>query len=223
MFKRRITDRFSVIEPLVRAGDVLDLGIVNARPERGSSTVRISRSADRLFRRISEANPNVVGVDIDEEGIEVLHSQGYNVVCADVETMDLDRQFDTIVAGELIEHLENPGLCLRNIRRHLKPDGRLVLTTPNPFYKAQSWKIWRYGRPSVHEDHMNWQDPRTLEQLLNRTGFEQVTGYWIQSRRKLHKCWPQFIRSYFSHSFAVIARPAESVAGTLPLPNNRAA
>lgn len=217
MFDRRINDRFAVIAPLVRAGEVLDLGIVNARPERGSSTVRLEHSADALFRRIAQANPNVVGVDIDAEGIEVLKEQGYDVHCADVETMDLGRQFDTIVAGELIEHLENPGLCLRNIRRHLKPEGQLVLTTPNPFYKAQSWKIWRYGRPSVHEDHMNWQDPATLMQLLMRTGFEQTAGYWIQHRRKLHKCWPQFLRSYFSHSFLVVATPAKSEANAAPI------
>jgi SAM-dependent methyltransferase len=38
---------------------------------------------------------------------------------------------DGILAGEIIEHLFDPGLLLRECRRVLRPGGMLVLTTPN--------------------------------------------------------------------------------------------
>src|SRR5205814_1888403 len=82
-----------------------------------------------------------------------------------------------------------------------------ILTTPNPFYAGQSWKIWRYGRPSVHEDHMGWQDPTTLDQLLRRTGFEPFDGYWVQPRQALFKTWKRFFRKSFSHSCMRLAHP----------------
>jgi 2-polyprenyl-3-methyl-5-hydroxy-6-metoxy-1,4-benzoquinol methylase len=42
-----------------------------------------------------------------------------------------DASFDAIVSAEVIEHLENPRAVFREFRRLLKPQGRLLLTTPN--------------------------------------------------------------------------------------------
>jgi SAM-dependent methyltransferase len=207
MFLGRIQDRMTVIREYVTSGEVLDLGCVDARTGRESSGARIERKPHALFREIVKLNPQTLGVDIDEEGVRVLQQQGFQVVCADVETMDLGRRFDTIVAGEIVEHLENPGTFLRNLHRHLRPAGTLILSTPNPFYTAQVAKIWRYGRPQVHEDHMGWQDPLTLGQLLRRTGFAAVGGSWIQPQGKRWKTWSQLLRPYFAHSFLMVAKP----------------
>lgn len=204
-FNRTVRDRLDLIEPLVRGRATLDLGVVDARPQRQTAVERIAYKADLLFKRLAEVNPEIVGLDIDPDGCEELRRQGYDVVCGDVETMDLDRTFQTIVAGEIIEHLENPGLFLRNVRRHLTDDGLLVVTTPNPFYVGSTWKIWRYGRPAVHEEHLSWQDPTTLDQLLARTGFRPVDGAWVQPRRNPIKTWKRFLRPYFSHGFVRVA------------------
>ena len=42
-----------------------------------------------------------------------------------------DKSFDVVTATEVIEHLENPRLFLRDINRVLKPGGLCVLSTPN--------------------------------------------------------------------------------------------
>jgi 2-polyprenyl-3-methyl-5-hydroxy-6-metoxy-1,4-benzoquinol methylase len=205
---RTIRDRFEIIEPYVRAPKVvMDLGCVDSRKARHDAQARFEYKANLLHKRIAEANREVLGVDIDPEGAEVLNKQGYRVVVADVETMDLGLgKFDTIVAGEIIEHLENPGLFLRNMHRHLKSGGVIIVSTPNPFYAGSSWKIWRYGKPAVHEEHMGWQDPTTLNQLFRRTGFETIEGYWVQPFPALAKTWKRLIRPYFSHTFMMVGR-----------------
>jgi 2-polyprenyl-3-methyl-5-hydroxy-6-metoxy-1,4-benzoquinol methylase len=208
MYTKTLSDRFDVISQFVappRA--VMDLGCVDSRPARHNAVQRIEYKANLLHKRIAETNKEVLGVDIDSDGVKVLNDQGYHAIVADVETMDLGKQFDTIIAGEIIEHLENPGKFLRNMRRHLRPDGgTIIVSTPNPFYAGSAWKIWRYGKPAVHEDHMGWQDPTTMNQLLVRTGFEPFDGYWIQPTPAIFKTWKRLLRPYFSHTFMCLAR-----------------
>jgi 2-polyprenyl-3-methyl-5-hydroxy-6-metoxy-1,4-benzoquinol methylase len=62
------------------------------------------------------------------------------VLVGDVETMELPfepNSFDTIVCGDLIEHLRDPGAFLARVRPLLRPGGRLALTTPN----VANWTI----------------------------------------------------------------------------------
>jgi 2-polyprenyl-3-methyl-5-hydroxy-6-metoxy-1,4-benzoquinol methylase len=42
-----------------------------------------------------------------------------------------EEAFDAVICSEVLEHLENPRAVLRNIRRLLKPGGKLLLTMPN--------------------------------------------------------------------------------------------
>jgi len=42
-----------------------------------------------------------------------------------------DSQFDCVVCGEVIEHVPNPDLLLKEINRVLRKDGYLIISTPN--------------------------------------------------------------------------------------------
>jgi SAM-dependent methyltransferase len=163
------------------------------------------KQVNLLHRRLTELSPRVLGVDIDCEGIDILSSQGFNVRCENAETMDLGEVFDTIIAGEIIEHLDNPGHFLRNMKKHLTPQGTLAISTPNPFYINQSWKILRKSKPAVHNEHTCWFDPQILCQLLEMTGLRAVATYWIQPKKEILKTWPRLFRPYFSHSFMILA------------------
>jgi len=205
-----VRTREEAVAQYVRTGDVLDLGVVDSRRAHEAAQQRIERHAGALHAFIHGLNPAVLGVDLDREGVEMLAQRGYRVLHADVECMDLGQRFDTIVAGEIIEHLMNPGTALRCWRRHLEPEGRLVLSTCNPFYVVQFQKIVKYDDVQVHEEHTCWFDPRTLGRLLELSGYQVERLCWLH-RHLSHnwlKSWPKWFRKYFSPSFLMVARPA---------------
>lgn len=215
MSEGTISDRLTVIQRYIGGRKVLDLGCVDSRRERADTAARVQYKVNMLHKKIAAANADTLGVDIDPDGVAALNAMGYHTVVADVCTMDLQQQFDTIIAGEIIEHLANPGQFLCNLARHLSDEGTLIISTPNPFYAGFTWKIWRYGKPSIHEEHMGWQDPTTLRQLLNRCGFRVTEMHWVQPRSsflKQLKVWKRFLRPYFCECFMMVAskQPAES-------------
>jgi 2-polyprenyl-3-methyl-5-hydroxy-6-metoxy-1,4-benzoquinol methylase len=152
--------RIKQLVPLVAGRDVLDVGCVSAmgRP-------------DWIHGALAEAAGSIVGVDIDAAAVTKARGMGYDVRLVDAELLDLAETFDVVHAGELIEHLDNPRAFLAACRARLRPTGRLVLTTPNPF--AISNFVYRLGgTPKVNGDHTCWYCEDTLRQVLERNGYE---------------------------------------------------
>jgi len=83
--------------------------------------------------------------------------------------------FDTVIAGEVIEHLEEPVRFLRNCRRVLTLGGCLILSTPNPYYPPiilLNWLLIR--RFFFSADHLYEIAPRHMARLLENTGYRSV-------------------------------------------------
>lgn len=125
-----VEDRWEFIEKYVRNKVVLDVGCA----ELVATTNDDGKKERWLFERLNKIAKEVVGLDINKEGIQALQKLGYKVILGEAEKCNLRRTFDVILAGELIEHLSNPGLFLENMRRHLNKKGVLIITTPNRFF-----------------------------------------------------------------------------------------
>jgi hypothetical protein len=116
---------------------------------------------------------------LDIEGIEILRNAGYkNLAVADVEQLAHENpfgsiDFDVIVAGEILEHLSNPGYFLDNIRVLLRrPTSKLLLTTVNAYCAYRFVFTLLVGRENVHQDHVAYYSRSTLLKLLTRHGYE---------------------------------------------------
>jgi len=189
---------------------VLDVGCVDARPDKRNSAARIDAGGSlgtHIFSHLAQHNPKVLGIDRDADGIRHLVESGFHAEVQDAMQLDLgERRFDVILATETIEHVEDPGRLLRSLAKHLAPGGRLLVTTPNPHHSAQLSKIWRKGEPDVHEEHVMWFCPTTLARLFERVGLEWETGVWIAPRRARLRNWRRLVRPRFNPAFGAIAR-----------------
>lgn len=157
--------RADLILRWVSGPDVLDVGCAGHVPRPGSR--------QWVYGRLHERYPDAIGVDISRENVELLRAHGFaGVRLGDAQALDLDRRFDTIVAGEVIEHLGDPGRFLDGAREHLKPDGRLILTTPYAFGLLNwGYALLRYPTSCINPEHTLWFCPSTLKELVRRAGF----------------------------------------------------
>jgi 2-polyprenyl-3-methyl-5-hydroxy-6-metoxy-1,4-benzoquinol methylase len=125
-----------------------------------------------LHAALVDAGHSVLGADINQEALQWMNSAGYEVIQLDAEHIPSDgERFDAIVAGELIEHLENPGLFLRGAHSRVRPGGRMILTTPNAFGILGFLAFIKNDRKAFNPQHTCWFDAQTLEQLLVRCNY----------------------------------------------------
>jgi 2-polyprenyl-3-methyl-5-hydroxy-6-metoxy-1,4-benzoquinol methylase len=132
-----------------------------------------------LHKHICKSAHKVLGVDYEKEEIKKLTRKGYNIICQNVENLNLNRKFDVIIAGELIEHLDNPGLFLDKVKSHLKKDGVLILTTPNSNSIINFIEVIVFGQVAINPEHKLWHNYSTLKQLLINKGFRISKFYYI--------------------------------------------
>jgi 2-polyprenyl-3-methyl-5-hydroxy-6-metoxy-1,4-benzoquinol methylase len=79
--------------------------------------------------------------------------------------------FDVIVSSEVIEHTPNPHKAIEELARVLKPNGILVLTTPNKFWYFSIWIANKlHIRP--YEGLENWLGWREMERTLEGNGLK---------------------------------------------------
>ena len=126
-----LVDRFEYLCALATGRRVVHVGFVDA----GCQTLNEQSGAwlhDHLARTASE----LIGLDLDTAGVDDARRRGYEAHAVDCRDVDAVRALglppaDLVVAGEVIEHLDDPGSFLDGLHALVAPGGLLVVTTPN--------------------------------------------------------------------------------------------
>ncbi len=139
-----------------------------------------------LHSSLEKIAAEIYGFDFDQAGIDILASHGSaNLFQADLENLnkvDLNETFDVIVAGEVIEHLNNPGLFLNGIKRFMNGNTQLVITTINAYCGLRFFQYGFRGKGGrnepVHPDHVAYYSHSTLNLLLRKNGLDVEDSYF---------------------------------------------
>lgn len=122
----------------------------------GGKILDVGCSYGLLHQQIS--NDGVFGLDIK------IGKYTKNFIKGNAQFMPFkDNSFDTLVCGELIEHLKNPEKFLKECRRTLKMGGTLILTTPN----KNSW-VNKLLRSSFLGSHVSLFDIKTFKETVSK-------------------------------------------------------
>ncbi len=144
-----------------------------------------SRSSDWVHTLLRARAKEVWGIDTayDEKSVPGNPNQYRQ---ANAESFSIDKKFDVVFAGDLIEHLSNHGLFLDCAKRQLAPGGRLILTTPNAFNLFNIAEKFSKGEPTVNADHTCYFNDKTLRHLLKKNGWRIERVDVVYSLGKLH-------------------------------------
>lgn len=170
---------------------VLHLGCV----DEGLTKERLE-AGTLLHSQLLTVAKEVYGVDVDEKGLELLRERGVsNLISGNVEQLNQipelgEEKFDIIIAAEIIEHLNNPGLFLQSAKHLFHKNTVMIITTPNA-YRITGFGYRLKGLEFVHPDHNYWFSWSTLTSLLSKNGYQIIDTRlysFIDYKRPLIRC-----------------------------------
>lgn len=109
--RKRLAERIKLLAPEMD-GKLLDFGC-GAKPYKS------------LFSNVTD----YIGIDIENEGHDHKNEKIDVYYNGDVIPFDNDT-FDSVLTTEVLEHVPDVDRCLKEIRRVLKPNGKLLITVP---------------------------------------------------------------------------------------------
>jgi 2-polyprenyl-3-methyl-5-hydroxy-6-metoxy-1,4-benzoquinol methylase len=131
------------------------------------------------------------GLDINKKVVDdVYNLTGFdNLIVGDATDHSLiidNGNFDAIHAGDIIEHLSNFGGFLKFCQNNLKPMGKVIITTPNPFTPASMPTWLKFGGLQANMEHTCWIAPSHMNELCRRHGFNfEESHYYMHKERTI--------------------------------------
>ncbi len=201
----RLVDRVAYLEEAVRAKRAVHVGFVD------SGCWQYHTQFDRwLHAHLDRSAAELVGLDLDQLGVDEARRRGYEahqVDCSDaaaVQALGIEAA-QVVIAGEIIEHLDNSGDFLDGLHSLVGPGGELVVTTPNSSGLMNAVSAALAGYEVNHPDHVTLYSCFTLCNLLERHGWvvEDVATYVPEVKE----------RAELSGRMKVLATGARAVLG----------
>ena len=167
--------------------------------ETGNKILDVGCGDGFFSRYIKDKFNEIYGAEIAEEA--ALIAQKQNVFTS---LMDLnsslsykDNTFDAVICSDVVEHLFDPGFLLTEIYRVLRPNGQLVLTTPNiRNFRNLYTLIFKGIFPQTSPDtfvwgggHLHFFTREDIKNLLKKAGFKRIMfsinqGQFLLSKKR---------------------------------------
>ncbi len=108
----------------------------NLLPKTGGKLLDIGCGEGSISVKLREAGFDVTGIDFSPVAIDMAKAKGLNAQVVDVDggLPFADKEFAVAWFGDILEHVFDPILLMKEICRVLKDDGMALLTTPNEMW-----------------------------------------------------------------------------------------
>ena len=170
----------------------------------------------RFFHKFVHDNAKkALGIELNPERTKKLIKLGYLIKVGNAENFVLNDKFDVVTAGDLIEHLNNPGNFLETVKKHLGKNGIFILNTPNAYSINFVLRgLFKGGNVPQFKEHTFLFTENLLRELLKRYNFKiDFVRYFSHQ----NKDWKSKVIRFFSffaekwnENILIIARVSEN-------------
>lgn len=191
-------------------------GYIDDREETQKELAVLTRS---LHYELNKVAASLTGVDINSDAIEIMRREvpGHYVV-GDIMDVSLlgrfkDDPFEVIIFGDVIEHLDNFGIALRNLTAMLAPGGIIIISTANAVtFSGFAKMLFRYE--STHAEHTCFFSYLTLKRTLEMNELRIIDFmFYTHKRLDQFESWMHRVDHYASN--AVVAMLPQFAQGII--------
>ncbi len=144
------------------------------------------------------------------------------LIIGNIENIELDlpeEYFEVIICGDVLEHLLDPWSTLKKLKKHLKPDGIIIISVPNIreyhiLYKIFVLADFKYGEHGILDrTHLRFFCKKNIISLLTSAMFTPISVQSIFKLEKGHRSKKivdmltcGLIRDFLTSQYVVVAK-----------------
>ncbi len=120
----------------------------------------------------SWGNPRYGRFFSNKTGIDVRAGAGVDVVASVYSIPFKDAAFDIVLCISVLEHLEEPAKAIEEMKRVLKPGGKIIVSVPfmYPIHESPGdyWRFTKFGLKSLFKD---WETEKIIAETNTQEAF----------------------------------------------------
>lgn len=184
----------------------------------GSPVLELACGSGNILTPLAEAGIDIYGLDISDKMLSACRKKAaeksvrVHVGKGDMRRFELDRKFRLIyIAGNSFQHLnsiDDISACFDSVRRHLEPDGKLLIEVFNPYIPllvremGKRYVVGEFGEHVLTED-VNY-DPATQISHINWHFWHRPSDREKTLSFTMRQFFPQELDTLFAlHGFSI--------------------
>jgi 2-polyprenyl-3-methyl-5-hydroxy-6-metoxy-1,4-benzoquinol methylase len=171
---------------------------------------------------IKEKRCSVDGIDINKKALAIARERGYGMTyCLNLNNPEevrrlesnINKKYDCIICADVLEHLVNPLLVLKQLKKLLKRRGMIIISVPNVAFISYRL-LHLFGRFDYNSNggvmdvtHLRFFTNKTIKKISEDAGYRVVKIYGYNQVRRLYfflKLLGKIIPSLFALQILVI-------------------
>ena len=174
-FKQKIVARLCLLWPALVA--YLDASVFHLSHQQNGFLLEIGCGNGEMLKKMQQLGWTVEGLDFDPAAVDNSRKKGLNIRLGGLIEQNLpENSFDAIVMRHVLEHVPNPSAIISECHRVLKPNGKLIIQTPNTNGLGHSLfkSDWRGLEPPRHLHIFN---RKSISSIALHSGFKKINVF----------------------------------------------
>lgn len=146
----------------------------------GTPILEVGCGDGSFTKELARYSPDITAIDISESQIQENARRFNGITFRQHDVAEPfpfeDNSFGVIWCSEVLEHLFDPAFALREMRRILKPGGKLLVTVPyHGYFKNVLIALFKFDEHYTPSNpHIRFYTKNTLGRITRQAGFDDV-------------------------------------------------